>query len=399
MKSNAKLGFRAARMVAACRPIRLMASAAVLVTASPALTQSADQPPVVVVAPVVVRDVAPTETFIGRVTAIQAVQVVPRITAFIDDVPVKQGADVKAGQVIYQLQKSEYEAALQSAQAQLSSANAALRLAQLAYERAAKLNQQEFAAQVTLDQARATRDQDQANVQAAQATVTQAQLNLSYCTISSPITGRIGAVALTKGNLVTPSTPALATINQLDPIRVVFSVPDNLVVRSQQQTALPAAKIAAGLDVNLRLSDGSAYDATGRIAFLSNEVDTATGTIAVFADFPNPRALLLPGAFVNVEVRPATPEQRMLVPVEAVEMTHANSFVLVIGKDEKVEQRTVELGRQVGQDFIVQKGVSGGERVIVEGTQKVHPGEVVHAISGPPRQTPAGNSNQSGTSG
>jgi membrane fusion protein, multidrug efflux system len=208
MKSNAESDLRAAGMAAVCRPIRLIASTAVLVTASPALTQSADQPPVVVVAPVAVRDVAPTETFIGRVTAIQAVQVVPRITAFIDDVPVKQGGDVKAGQVIYQLQKSEYEAALQSAQAQLSSANAALQLAQLAYERATKLNQQEFAAQATLDQARATRDQDQANVQAAQANVTQAQLNLSYCTISSPITGRIGAVALTKGNLVTPSTVA-----------------------------------------------------------------------------------------------------------------------------------------------------------------------------------------------
>jgi membrane fusion protein, multidrug efflux system len=399
MKSNAKLGLRAVMMVPACRTIRSMASTAVLVTASPALTQSADQPPVVVVAPVVVRDVAPAETFIGRVTPIQAVQVVPRITAFIDDVPVKQGSDVNAGQVVYELQKSEYEAALQSAQAHLSSANAALQLAQLAYQRAAKLNQREFAAQATLDQARATRDQDQANVQAAQANVAQAQLNLSYCTISSPITGRIGAVALTKGNLVTPSTPPLATINQLDPIRVVFSVPDNVVVRSQQQTALSAAKIAAGLDVNLRLTDGSAYDATGRIAFLSNQVDTATGTVAVYADFSNPRALLLPGAFVNVEVRPATPEQRMLVPVEAVEMTHANSFVLVIGKEEKVEQRMVELGRQIGQDFIIQKGVSSGERVIVDGAQKVHPGEVVHAISAPPGQTPTGSSDQSGTGG
>ncbi len=177
---------------------------------------------------------------------------------------------------------------MQAAQAQLDSANAALRQAQLAYDRAAQLNKQGFEAQANLDQATATRDQDQANVLGAQANLAQAALNLSYCTITSPIDGRLGAITLTKGNLVTPSTPALATINQLDPIRVVFSVSDRVLVGVEQSTGSNATQIAAGLVVGLILPDGSHYKQTGKISFLTNQVDPQTGTVSVYVDFPNP---------------------------------------------------------------------------------------------------------------
>ena len=200
--------------------------------------RAASPPPAVTVATIQVKDVAPVYSFIGRVTAIQSVQVVPRVTAFIDEVPVKQGSDVKAGRgAVSAAEVAIPGGARQSAQAQLASAQAALKNAQLAYQRAARLNKQGFEAQAELDQATATRDQDQANVQAAQAKISQAGLNLSYCTITSPIDGRIGAVTLTKGNLVTPSTPALATINQLDPIRVVFSVSDRVIVGASKRAA------------------------------------------------------------------------------------------------------------------------------------------------------------------
>lgn len=340
----------------------------------------AGPPPSVMVAPVEVKDVAPAQTFIGRVTAIEAVQIVPRVTAFVDDVPVKQGSDVKAGDVLYRLDQSQYAAALQAAQAQLASANAALRIAQLTYDRTSRLTQRDVETRANLDQAEATRDQNQANVEAAQANVAQAQLNLSYCTITSPIAGRIGAVALTKGNLVTPSTPPLATVNQLDPIRVVFSVADSLVISAQQREGQPAASIAQGLTVNIELPDGSTYPQAGRIAFLGNAVDQATGTVSVYADFANPRELLLPGGFVTIEVHRATPEQRPLVPVAAVQRQQSGTYVLAVGSDDKVEQRPVQLGRQIGQDYVVMSGLSGGERVIVEGVQKVHPGEVVKPV-------------------
>jgi membrane fusion protein (multidrug efflux system) len=358
-----------------------------LAAAGIAQAQAPAPPPSVMVATVEVRDVAPSQTFIGRVSAIEAVQIVARVTAFIDDVPVKQGSDVKAGQVIYQLERAQYAAAVEAAQAQLASANAALRLAQVSLDRASELRQRDVAAQATLDQARATRDQSQANVQQAQANLDQAELNLSYCTIASPINGRIGAITLTKGNLVTPSTPPLATINQLDPIRVVFSVADRLIMRAEQREGRNAAAIAKGLTIHVLLPDGAEYDQVGRISFLSNQVDTTTGTVSVFADFPNPKTLLIPGAFVTVEVRRAVPQERPLVPVQAVQTDQSGSYVLTVGADNKVAQQRVSLGQQIGQDFVVQSGVSGGERVIVEGIQRVHPGEVVTTTAAPPPPT------------
>jgi membrane fusion protein (multidrug efflux system) len=346
--------------------------------------QAAAPPPAVTVAPVVVKNVAPVYTFIGRVVAIHSVQVVPRVTAFIDSVPVRQGSEVKAGQVLFQLQKAQYQAALQSAQAQLMSAQAGLQQAQLAYQRASRLNQRGFEAQANLDQAIATRDKDQAAVLSAEAGLAQAKLNLSYCTITSPIAGRIGTVTLTKGNLVTPSTPALATINQLDPIRVVFSVAYRVMVSAEQKTGVSPNQLAPALTVDLKLPDGSEYKQTGKIAFLNNQVSTQTGTVSVYADFPNPDRLLLPGAFVDVEVHRAKPQERPLVPAEALQTNQSGSYVLVVGANDKVERRPVTLGSQIAQDFIVDRGLVGGERVIVAGVQKVRPGETVHPVPAPP---------------
>jgi membrane fusion protein, multidrug efflux system len=338
---------------------------------------AAPPPPAVTIATVEAKNVAPSHTFYGRITPIHAVSVVPRVTAFIESVPVKQGSDVKAGEVLFELQKTQYQAALQSAQAQLASAKAALENAQLTYMRAKRLANEGFEAQANFDAATATRDQDQAQVLAAEASVTQAALNLSYCTIISPIDGRIGPVTLTKGNLVTPSTPALATINQLDPIRVVFSVSDSVLVSFEQRTGATQSDISREVAVNLILPNGKLYNQSGKIAFLSNQVDPNTGTVSVYADFPNPNALLLPGAYVTVEVSPQKPEERPVVPVAAVQTDQSGSYVLVVGPDNKVRQQVVTLGQQIAQDYIVDKGVTGGERVIIAGQEKVRPGETV----------------------
>jgi membrane fusion protein, multidrug efflux system len=337
----------------------------------------------VTVAPVVVENVAPVYTYIGRVVAIHAVQIVPRVTAFIDAVPVKQGSEVKAGQVLFQLQKAQYQAAVQSAQAQLESAQAALWQAQLAFQRAARLSRQGFEAISNFDQAIATRDQDQASVLSAEANLAQAKLNLSYCTITAPIAGRIGAVTLTKGNLVTPSTSALATINQLNPIRVVFSVAYRVLLAAEQKMGAARAPLGAGVTVDLKLPDGSIYKPSGKIAFFNNQVNSQTGTVAVYADFPNPDRVLLPGGFMTVEVHHTKPGEEPLVPVEAMQTNQSGSYVLVVGADNRVEQRWVTLGRQIDQEFIVEKGLVGGERVIVAGVQKVKPGETVHPVPAP----------------
>jgi membrane fusion protein (multidrug efflux system) len=359
--------------------------------------QTPDQPaPSVVVTPARVENVAPLSSFIGRVQAIQSVQIVPRVTAFIDDEPTPQGSDVKTGQVLFVLQKAQYEAAVQSADAKLASANAALANAQRQYARAAQLATRGYEATANLDTAAAARDQAQADVLAAQAALTQAQLDLGYTTIASPIAGRLGAITLTKGNLVTPSAPALATVNQMDPIRVVFSVSDRRFVDFKQRIRSSLEQATADLALQVVLANGKEYDRPGKIAFINNEADPQTGTVAVYADFPNPEALLLPGSYVTVNIRPAKPEEAVLAPIAAIQTEQSGNYVLVVGQDHKVEQRPIQLGRQIGQNYVVSKGLSAGENVIVQGVQKVRPGEIVNPQVAPAAPSSAQNAANAG---
>jgi membrane fusion protein, multidrug efflux system len=361
--------------------------------------QTANQPaPAVVVTPARVENVAPVSSFIGHVQAIQSVQIVPRVTAFIDDEPTPQGSDVKAGQVLFVLQKAQYEASVQSAQAKLASAKAALANAQRQYDRAAQLAARGYEATANLDTTTATRDQDQAAVLAAQAALTQAQLDLGYTTITSPIAGRLGAVSLTKGNLVTPTTPSLATVNQMDPIRIVFSVADRRFVDFKQRVGSDVKQATAALALQIVLPNGKEYDRPGKIAFINNEADTQTGTVAVYADFPNPEALLLPGSYVTVNIRSAKPQEAVLAPIAAIQTDQSGSYVLVVGPDHKGAQRPIQLGRQIGQEYVISKGLTAGENVIVQGVQKVRPGETVNPQVAPAQagQSPAQTAANSG---
>ncbi len=355
--------------------LRWFALAAMLL-ARPAPAQTTP-PPSVVVSPVTEQNIAPGFSNIGHVMAIQSVKIVPRVTAFIDHVDFQQGSNVKTGQVLFTLQKAQYEAAQQTALANLAAAQAALENAQLVYGRAANLKQTGFESESSLDSALATRNEDQANVMSAQASLAAASLNLSYCTITAPIDGRIGAVALTKGNLVTTTTGTLATINQLDPIRVQFAVSTDSPILAAARDDPSESQFIISLD----LPDGKPYPVKGKIAFLDNQVDSNTGTVNVYADFANPKGLLLPGAYVNVDTAPAQPQEALLVPVSAVQTDQNSSFVLIVGPDNKVAQKTVILGDQIAQNFIVKSGIKLGDRVIVDGIQKVKPGQTVSATT------------------
>lgn len=349
--------------------------------ASPALFASAAfaaaPPPAVTVTPVTEQNIAPSFSNIGHVIAINSVKVTPRVTAYIDKIDVKQGSDVKTGQVLFTLQTAQYEAALETAEASLASAKAALENAQLQYQRASSLRSTGFEAQSTLDTISATRNEDQANVLSAEAGVANAQLNLGYCTIVSPLDGRIGFIPPSVGDLVTPTTGTIATINQLDPIRVEFAVPSSspiLAAAIRAQNGPLTEKFSISID----LPDGQPYPLTGHISFLANEVDTSTGTVNVYADFPNPNGALLPGAYVNVNTAPAQKREALLVPVTAVQTSQDGQYVLVVGPDHNVTQQTVTVGDQIAQDYVVRSGLKAGELVIVDGIQKVTVG---HAVS------------------
>ena len=343
-------------------------------------TASAQTPPlpVVGVAVVVKQNIAPSHNFIGRVDPIQMVQVHALVQGVLQEVAFKEGSDVKAGQLLFVIDPDMYDAQVKNAEAAVAKAQATLKNDQQNVQRDQTLAARGEAPQATLDQALATRDGDAAGLQAAQAQLLVAQINLGYTKISSPIAGRIGAAAVTKGNLVNASTAVLATVVQLDPIRVVFSVDDRSLVSAEQTSGSSVAQLTTQFLPRIRLGNDAMYDQTGKLSFVSNQVDTTSGTIPIYAEFPNPKALLVPGQFVTVVVQPAAPEERLLVPVTAAQQDAQGKFVLVVGADNKVTQQRFSATEQNGQDWVVENGLKEGQKVIVSGVQKVRPGQVVN---------------------
>lgn len=370
------------------RRFSAVASAAVLLAAATASAQPqpAGPPPAVTTAPVESRDVAPASEFIGRVAAIESFDARARVEGAVEQVAFREGQDIRKGDPLYAIEQGPYQAALDSAKAQLASAEAKMREADRAYARAEELRQRGNVSQAQLDQALADRDAAQADALMAQAQIRTAELNLGYTRIASPIDGRVGATAVTQGNLVNPASGVLATVVQLDPIRVIFSVSDRDLLDAQRQFKVRSPAQAVDKFVpSLRFSDGTDYPETGRIEFVDNRVDPQTGTISVRAVFPNPQHLLLPGQFATVRIRRDQPEQRPVIPVASVQQDQQGRYVLVLDKDNRVQQRRVELGTQIEQDFAVEKGLTAGETVVVDGAQKVRPGMVVQPV--PANQT------------
>jgi membrane fusion protein (multidrug efflux system) len=348
------------------------------VLSSSSLFAADPPPPAVTVAPVFKQDVAPKHTFVGRVDAMQSVQLHALVQGVLQQVAFEQGSDVKEGQLLFVIDPNVYQAQLDQAQAALAKAQATLKNDQLTVDRQQKLAGTGDTPQATLDAAVATRDADQAGVTAAQAQVQSAQINLGYTKITAPISGRIGVAAITKGNLVSTSTGPLANIVQLDPIRVVFSVDANSLVTAEQQRGSSVHELTQEFLPQIQFGNGTMYDQKGELSFVSNQVDAATGTIPIYASFPNPKNLLLPGQYVSVVVQPSTPEMQVLVPVAAVQQDNQGKFVLLVGADNKVVQQRFEATRQLDQNWIVDNGLNEGQNVIVDGIQKVHVGQVVN---------------------
>lgn len=360
---------------------------------------AAAPPPSVVVAAVVNRDVDKAKRYIGTIKAIQSVDVMARVEGFIDKLAFEQGGMVEVGQLLYQLEQAPFlaalaqaEAALAAAQAQLASAEALLKEKKADFERQSSLLKKGDTSQAMFDQAQAQRDEAAASVQQAQAAEQQAQaqietakINLGYTTITSAIKGRIGATTFTQGNLVNTASGTLATVVQIDPMRAVFSIPSADLVRFQQladKDQDPRARFVP----ELILPTGQVYSEQGRIAFADNQVNAATGTIAIYADFPNPDQLLLPGQFVTAVLHDAKPTRLPVVPSQAIARTRDGEQVFVVGSDNRVELRTVQTAGSVGTDIAISAGLTVGEIVVVSGLQKVKPGMVV----APVRQSAAG---------
>jgi membrane fusion protein (multidrug efflux system) len=224
-----------------------------------------------------------------------------------------------------------------------------------------------------------------AAIQEAEAALEQARINLGYTDIAAPLDGRIGQAAFSVGNLVGPESGALATIVSQDPIHVTFPVSQRQLMEYRRERGDGAAPV-----VRVTLPDGTLYDEAGRIDFLDVQVDQGTDTVTVRAALPNPERMLVDGQFVGVRVEAGAPEAVLAVLQAALQVDQAGPYVLVVGADDKVEARRVRLGPAGGAQSVVEAGLSAGERVIVEGIQKVRPGMAVAASEGPPQAVPGG---------
>lgn len=347
-------------------------------------------PPAVIVAAVETQLVDHRGRFIGTIQAIQQVNVQARVEGFLDEVAFDQGSLIKTGQLLYQIEQAPFQAQLDAANAELASAvaevaksEADLLDAQAQFDRFSALVKKGDTSQSEFDRSRAQRDMAKANVDKAKAAVLQAQadiktaqINLGYTTIASPIDGRIGATNYTIGNLVGPSSNVLSTVVQLDPIRAVFSIPSADFVRVTEEAGAPGENLQNYVP-ELILPTGATYAQPGKIAFVDNQINASTGSIAIYADFPNPDGVLLPGQFITALIHTAEQKRQPVIPAGAVIQTKDGQQVYVVGPGNRVALRAIKTGSQMGTDFVVDAGLKEGEIVVVSGIQKIKPGMVV----------------------
>jgi membrane fusion protein, multidrug efflux system len=326
--------------------------------------------------------------FVGRIKAVNMVEMRARVEGFLEKVlfreDQREGQDVKAGDLLYQIEKIQFQAQVDQAKANLAAAEAATTNAQLQYNRSVELVKRQFSTQALVDQQKADLDSARAKVLQMRAALTQAEVNLGYTDIRSPIDGRIGRTAYTVGNLVNPASGVLATIVSQDPIYVLFPVS----VRDLETIREARRKEGGGLakiDIRLRLSNGQDYPHPGVWNLTDPQVDQQTDSLIMRASIPNPERTLTDGQFVTAIIHERKEEPRLVVPQSALQVDQSGYYVLVVTDQHKVEQRRVQTGPNLGTDVVVTSGVREGENVIVDGIQKVRPGQIVQETVLPPK--------------
>ena len=349
----------------------------------PAAPGAAAAAPAVTVLTVQGERVARVTELPGRTTPYLIAEVRPQVTGIILDRAFEEGSEVQAGQTLYRIDPATYQAAHDSAKAELARAEANLYAARLTADRYAELVQTNAISRQANDDAVAALRQAQAGVAAARAALDKAKIDLDYTTVKAPIAGRIGRSSVTPGALVTANqAEALATVQQLDPIFVDLTQSSAELLRLRRDVAAGRLQQADDetLPVRLILEDGSEYPAEGKLAFAEVSVDRSTGSVTLRAVFPNPSGELLPGMYVRARLAQGIQDDAILLPHAAVTRNpQGHAVVMVVDAENTVEARTVQTAQSIGDRWVVTEGLAPGERVIVEGLQRVRPGVQVQA--------------------
>ncbi len=365
-------------------------------TVMPALAQAPGGPPAVGVVTVEPAKVTETSEFVGRVQAVQRVALTARVTAFLEQRQFVEGTEVHAGDLLYRLERAPFEADVANKEANVADLSARLANATIQLNRAQKLIGTPAGQQSTVDDAVAAQRSQAAQLAGAQAALRQSRINLDYTQILAPIDGEISRTAITPGNVVSPSSGPLAMIVSQDPMYVTFPVAVRLLAdlraRYEGRGGLNAVQI------RLKLPDGSPFDQSGKIDYVEPSVSPGTDTVLVRASIANPirgtpatgqrvDRTLLDGAFVTVLVEGIQPVTALGIPRAAVMADQSGTYVYVVGADNKVERRPVQLGQSTATMAVVAGGLKQGETVILEGLQRVRPG--IQVAPGPAGPKPA----------
>ncbi|WP_334177174.1 efflux RND transporter periplasmic adaptor subunit [Pseudoxanthobacter sp.] len=378
---KAKSLFLAAGITAAVLAAGVGGGAFVSGAAAQAGGPGAMPPPAVGVITATPKDVPLVYDYAGRVSAFREVEVRARVAGVLLSRNFVEGAAVKEGDILFRIDPATYEADVARAAAQVQRAEAGLRQAEADAERANQLFERKFGTEKARDDAAVAVDTAKADLAVARAQLKTSQINLDYTTVRAPITGITSLKVIPEGGLVgtNPSDSLLTRITQLNPVYVNFSFTDAEAaeIRSLVESGRVVMKTPGRLSVQLTQPDGEPYPVAGFVDFTDRNVDLQTGTIRARAEFANPDSMLLPGQFVRAAIGGMTLKDAVLIPQKAVMQGPMGTFVYTVGPESKAVITPVELGREVGQDWIIRAGLKGGEQVIVSGVMKVRPGAPV----------------------
>lgn len=335
------------------------------------------------VAAVVQQSISPSREFTGRVQAVDAVELRPRVAGYLAKVHVREGALVAKDALLFSIDDREYRAAVAAAQADVARAEARRKLAQTEYERSEALIASRAVSQGDLDARGVELAQAEADVDAANARLQTAQLNLEFTRIKAPIAGRIGAALVKPGNLVAPGDTLLSTLVSVDPVHVVFEADERTFLR-YQASATQALSDDAAVPVQVALADEAEFKHAGNLDFLDNQLNAATGTVMARAVLSNPDARLVPGLFARVRLQAEGSATALLIHDQAVLTDQDRKYVFVLGEGNAAQRRDVVLGAQINGLRVVESGLQPSDQVIVNGTRKIFfPDQVVAPVTVP----------------
>jgi membrane fusion protein, multidrug efflux system len=350
-------------------------------------------PPEVEVVPIEQRDVPIYRDWVGTLDGDVNATISAQVTGYLLARNYKEGSVVTNGQVLFQIDPAPFQATLDKAKAQLTQAQAQRDKYALDVQRYRPLAATEAISKQELDDAIQNEKMAQGQVEAAQAAIEQANLNLGFTTIKSPIDGLAGLAKAQVGDLIGPTTGQLTTVSKVEPMRVYFSVSQQLATQMQEQRLAEGGQslriTGEGPELELRLASGAAYPFKGRVRFANNQVDVKTGTVTVVGEFPNPQVVLLPGMFVRVKALLQTQKNALLVPQRAVANLQGRALIAVVEQDNKVSVRPVVTGEQFGPQWVVSGNVKAGDSVVAEGLQKVRQGALVKPVPYAEKAVPA----------